>query len=262
MLRGDVVDYLKSHIKQFPVEDLRKQLSTEGVSEAEFDAALKETLRPLPAGSLPSYSTKVKARASGVMAKFFMMAGAGAIIMAAIMAVVQKPASVPAKDGTATAAMPAVTAEGGFIGHHGYVVKLPTGYTAVQNFKDERKNLEVVHFCRQDTDATNFLNEGLFGQMGIVRLEVSPSPVADDLQSLDRLTQIITGRATARGEKFTVKNLQISSMRGIQLTYDVPSPRVEAFILGRSMLYAFTAGQDDETYRALIQSLRDARSEM
>jgi len=259
MLRSDVVGYLKDHLKQFPVEDLRKQLSAEGVTEAEFDAALKEALKPVA----PSDATKVKARASGALARVFMFSGALAIIAAAILAVTQKPAEIAQASGPESAAMPPIEAgEGGFIGHHGYVVKLPQGYQAVQSFRDARKTVEIVHFCKRDTDPTNFLNEGLFGQLGIVRLAVAPSPVADDLHGLENLQNLVTGRAAARGEKFTVKNLQISSLRGVQLTYDVPFPRVEAFILGRRVMYSFVAGQEDETYRALIQSLRDARSEI
>lgn len=264
MLRDDVVAYLKTHLKEFPVEDLRKQLATEGVTEAEFDASLKEALKPVPAR--PADATKVKARASGALAKVFMATGAAAILGAAVLAVVQKPAATPATEGTPSAAMPAAggsdAGEGGFVGHYGYVIKLPAGYQAVQTFKGQRNNVEVVHFCKKDTDPTNFLNEGLFGQLGIVRLEVMPSPVADDLHGLENLQSMVTGRANARGEKYTVKNLQVSNLRGIQLTYDVPSPRVESFILGHSSLYSFTAGQDDDVYRALLQSLRDARSEI
>ena len=151
--------------------------------------------------------------------------------------------------------------EAGFVGKYGYVVRLPEGYSAVQSFKDNTKTIEVVHFCRLGTDPTNFLNEGLFGQLGIVRLTVQPSPVSNDLHGLENLSSIIMSRAQARGEKFTVKNLQVSSLRGLQLIFDVPFPRVEAYILGHDVLYSFTAGQDDEYFRLLLQSLRDARSE-
>lgn len=252
MPRPEVVAYLKENLKKFPADELRGQLSREGVTDAEFDASLKEALKPVPE------HTKVKARASGMLARVLMLGGTVAILAAAALAVFQRPPAAPATAGAAAAGV----SESGFVGQAGYVIKLPPGYSAVQAFKDERRTIEVVHFCRSETDPTNFLDEGLFGQLGIVRLTVSPSPIPDDLHGLENLSNMVQGRAQQRGEKFTVKNLQISTLRGIQIIYEQPFPRVEAYILGRSTLYAFTAGQDDETYRGLLQSLRDSRSEI
>lgn len=258
--RAEVVEYLKGNLKKFPADALRAQLAKEGVSDAEFDAALREAMKPPP-----PEPTKVRARASGVLARVLMFAGLGAIVAAAALAIFQKPAGAPGGDSAASTAAPTTPAGGGesaFVGHSGYVIKLPPGYAAVQRFKDERKTVEVVHFCKADTDPTNFLDEGLFGQLGIVRLRVEPSPVPDDLHGLENLTSLVQQRAAARGEKFALKNLQISTMRGVQLTYEAPFPRVESFLLGRNMLYSFTAGQDDDVYRSLLESLRDSRSEM
>lgn len=257
--RAEVVDYLKANLKKFPADSLRVQLAKEGVSDAEFDAALREAMK-----APPPELTKVRARASGVLARVLMFAGLGAIVAAAALAIFQKPAAAPGADGQAgpSAAAAPAGGESGFVGHSGYVIKLPPGYSAVQRFKDERKSVEVVHFCKADTDPTNFLDEGLFGQLGIVRLRVEPSPIPDDLHGLENLTALVQQRAAARGEKFALKNLQISTMRGVQLTYEAPFPRVESFLLGRSVLYSFTAGQDDDIYRSLLESLRDARSEM
>jgi hypothetical protein len=121
---------------------------------------------------------------------------------------------------------------------------------------------EVIHFCKAGTDPTNLLDEGLYGPLGIVRLEVRPSPFAGALNGLDQLTRLVTDRARQRKEKFKLKNLQLSSMPGIQLSYDAPAPRVEAYVLGQKVLYSFMAGEDDEIYRALLNGLRDARSEL
>jgi hypothetical protein len=263
MLRADVVNYLKEHLKDYPADDLRQQLAAEGITEFEFDTALKEALRPVP-----EQPTKVRARASGILARVLMFGGTGAILAAAALAVFQKPAASPGGDTAAAVAASTTTVAGaasgesGFVGKSGYVIKLPPGYSAVQNYKDDKKTIEVVHFCKSDTDPTNFLDEGLFGQLGIVRLTVSPSPVSDDLHGLDNLSSLVQNRALQRGEKFTAKNLQISTLRGVQLIFEAPFPRVEAYILGHTVLYSFTAGQDDETYRGLIQSLRDSRSEI
>jgi hypothetical protein len=258
MVRADVVDYLRENLKKFPVEDLRSQLVAEGVSPQDFETALKEAQKA-PAGA----PTKVKAKASGVMARLLLFAGMAAILAAAGLAVFQKPAAAPETAAAVAAAGGVTSTEAGFVGHSGYVIKLPTGYTAVQSFKDpDRKTTEVVHFCRSETDPTAFLDEGLFGQLGIVRLVVSPSPIRDDLNGLENLTTMLQNRALSRGEKFAVKTLQVSNLRGVQIVYEQPFPRVEAYLLGRSMMYSFTGGQDDETYRGLLQSLRDSRSEI
>jgi hypothetical protein len=249
MARPDVVAYLRENLKKFPEDVLRRQLASDGVDEKEFKEALLEIKKPP--------RTKIKAKASGALGRALMAAGLSSVIAAVLVAVFQKP---PTPKPTIESS--AAGGQSGFVGHYGYVVRLPEGYAAVQSFKDQAKTVEVVHFCRSGTDPTSFLDEGLFGQLGIVRLETRPLPVSDDLEGLEKLTNLITGRAQQRGEKFTVKTLQVSNLRGVQITYEAPFSRVEAFLLGHEALYAFMAGQDDETFRGIVQSLRDARSEI
>jgi len=252
MARPEVLAYLRDNLKKFPEDVLRHQLETEGVEPAEFDEALAE-LKNKGKGAKP----KTRPPAAKVVARLLLVSGACVIAGAVLLGVAQKRKRAAA----AAAAPPPVAMEQGFVGASGYVVRLPDGYAAVQSFQDERKTVERVHFCKIGTDPTNFLDTGLFGQLGIVRLTVQPSPIPDDLDGIDNLTRQVTASAQARGEKFTLKNIQVSSMRGVQLTYDTPFPRVEAYILGHNVLYSFLAGQDDEVYRTLLQSLRDARSE-
>lgn len=156
----------------------------------------------------------------------------------------------------------AETEESAFVGHFGYVVRLPKGYAAARGFKDRRKTTEVVHFYKAGTDPTSLLDEGLYGQLGIVRLRAQPSPFAAGPDGLEALTRLVTDRARQRGEKFSVKPLQVSSLRGVQLAYEPPFARVEAFIVGQQILYSFLAGQDDDVYREILTSLRDSRSEI
>ncbi len=245
--KPEVVSYLRQHLKQFTLAQLRAQLAQEGVSDMEFDEALKEakTAPPPP-------------KKSGIAAKIFLAGGLAAVIIAALVSLSHKPEDEPAAPPPAPAAAPS---ESGFVGHYGYVVRLPKEYTAVQNFVDEKKTVELVYFCKAGTDPTQFLNEGLYGQLGIVRLRVEPLEFSSDLDGLADLTHVVTSRAAARGEKYTLKNISISSMRGIQLNYDMPDARVEAFILGDKVLYIFMAGEEDQTYHDILNSLRDANSE-
>ncbi|OGR84525.1 MAG: hypothetical protein A3J74_01635 [Elusimicrobia bacterium RIFCSPHIGHO2_02_FULL_57_9] len=147
-----------------------------------------------------------------------------------------------------------------FIGHYGYVVHLPKNYMAVQEFKDKKKTRETVYFCKTGTDPTNLLDEGIFGPLGIVRLEARPNELPPDT-GLEALERLVTAGSRQRGDKFTVKNLPISSLQGIQINYEAPFPRVEAYVLGQNVLYYFMAGQDDEVYREIVLSLRDSHSE-
>lgn len=255
MVQPEIVAYLQAHLNQYPVDKLREQLASEGVSDLDFDEALRVALRTPRTEKLDA-APKKKSR-TGV---FF---GAGLALLGAVAgflalqgtsekAIEAPPAPPPAA---------ATVGESAFVGQSGYVIRLPKGYTTVTSFKDEKKVWEVVHFCRVGTDPTNFLNEGLFGQLGIVRLEVEPSPLAGNLTGVETLSRIVTGRLQARGDKFSIKNIQASSLRGIQVTTELPNPGVEAFILGQRSLYRFTAGQEDEIYLDIRNSLRDPHSE-
>lgn len=186
------------------------------------------------------------------------MALGGALLTGGGLLVLLNP---PAGGPKATDLPTAGGAEGVFVGRHHYVVALPKDYVSVQTFKDAGKSVETVHFCKLGTDPTNFLNEGLYGQLGIVRLEVRPSSLAG-LEGLARVTDVVSAKARQRDEKFTVSNLQIGPLRGIQVVYDVPFARVESYILGEGLLFHFYAGQADEIYRSILQSLRDTRSEL
>jgi hypothetical protein len=156
---------------------------------------------------------------------------------------------------------PSQPLETAFVGHYDYVIRLPKGYAAVHGFKDAEKTVEVVHFCKAGTDPTNFLNEGLYAQLGIVRLETQPSSLAGPLDGIETLKRLVTGRTLPKDEKLRIKNLQISSLHGIQINFEGPFPRVEAYILGQKILYWFMAGQDDEIFREILTSLRETRSE-
>lgn len=258
MARSDVVAYLRDNLKKFPEDVLRHQLEGEGVEPAEFDEALAAVRGKGNGAKQP----KEKMPGRKKLARLLLASGLLILGGAVTMALLQKHKRGAAAGADASAsAPPSAAIDQGFVGASGYVVRLPDGYTAVQSFLDERKTVERVHFCKLGTDPTNFIDTGLFGELGIVRLTVQPSPIPDDLNGIDRLTSLVTAQANGRGEKFTLKNIQISSMRGVQLTYDAPFPRVEAYILGHSMIYQFLAGQEDEIYRTLLQSLRDARSE-
>lgn len=158
---------------------------------------------------------------------------------------------------------PSATVVGGefFLGHYGYVVHIPKKYVAVQEFKDKKKTVETVYFCKTGTDPTNFLDEGIYGPLGIVRLEARPNEFTQERGGLEALQRVLASASHQRGDNFVIKSLPIASLRGIQINYEAPFPRVEAYILGQNVLYYFMAGQEDEVFREIVLSLRDSHSE-
>jgi len=151
--------------------------------------------------------------------------------------------------------------ESGYVGHRGWVVRLPKEYVGMSEFKDKGKTHQVVHFCKHGTDPTSFLNEGLFGQMEIVRLEVTPSPFPANATGVVNLTNAVNRKTSANGEKFVLKNFSVGTLPGVLVNIQTPFPRVEAYLLGQRDLYFFYGGQEDDVWRDIVLSLRDARSE-
>ncbi len=245
MVRPEIVAYLKDNLDKFPVEALRRRLESDGVTGAEFDEALKAAL---PGAPRPAAKGRRLGRAALAGGFFALAAVAGLIFLSGRKTAAPPPALVPPGDG-------------GFVGRAGWVVHLPRGYAAVSQVKDPSRDWEVVHFCKAGTDPTNFLNEGLFGQLGIVRLEVQQSPLAGNLNGPDVMSQFVSARLQRRGDKFTIKNRQVSSLRGIQVAIEPPNVAVEVYLLGEKHVYFFTAGQDDEVLRDIVASLRDPHAE-
>lgn len=208
----------------------------------------------LPAAGLPPI--KPRPRAFPALKVLLGAAAAAALVLLVWLGLNPPAAKAP------NAERPADAEESAFVGHFGYVVRLPKGYAAARGGLDRRKTTEVVHFFKTGTDPTSLLDEGLYGQLGIVRLKAQRSPFTATPHGLESLTRLVTGRASERGEKFSAKPLQISSLRGIQLSYEPPFARVEAFVVGQQILYSFLAGQDDEVFREILTSLRDSRSEI
>ena len=147
------------------------------------------------------------------------------------------------------------------IGHAGWVVRLPKDYVGVSDFADSSKRRQIVYFCKKGTDPTNFLNEGLFGQLGIVKLEVLPTQFPNNPTGIANLFCMAAGKYKNAGEKFSMKNMQVATLPGVSVTVLSPFPRAEAFVLGQDHMYFFSAGQEDDIWRDIVLSLRDAHTE-
>lgn len=253
MLRPDVVDYLREHLKTFPVDVLRKQLAEEGVSDVDFNDSLAQALR---APTVTKTATKTGGKKASTAAIAFLCVGVAVIISVGLFALGQKPTKASSEGNTENP-----SGESGFIGHAGWVVRLPKDYVGVSDYADAAKQHQIVYFCKKGTDPTNFLNEGLFGQLGIVKLEVLPTQFPNNPTGVANLSRMAAGKYKNAGEKFTMKNMQVATLPGISVTVLSPFPRAEAFVLGQDHMYFFMAGQEDDVWRDIVLSLRDAHTE-
>ena len=253
MIRPEVVQYLRDNLSKFSVETLRRQLHEEGVNDVDFEHCLADALR----GPKTVPTSRAKKKTSSKAARFALVGGIVLIVGAALFALTQKSSPPPVP-----AAPPAsASGESGFVGADGWVVRLPKEYAGFSQFKDSSKSEEIVHFAKRGTDPTNFLDEGLYGEMGIVRLEVAPSQFPPNLTGAASLANAVRNKTASHGEKFLMKNIQIGTLPGVQVNIQAPFPRVEAYILGQEDLYFFYGGQEDDIWRDIVLSLRDAHSE-
>lgn len=202
----------------------------------------------------PTSRTKIVAGASRKLGLLLVAIGALSIVGTGVVYLQQGRAAAPPAQPQAE--------EGAFLGDAGYVLKLPPGYMAARNWGDAKRTIEIVHFARAGTDPSSFLDEGLYGGLGIVRLEARSSDVGTTLDGIERLAAGLSARAEERREKYALTHLRLPTLRGFQVVYGVPFPRVEAYVVSDRLLFTFYAGQDDETYRTLLQSLRDTRAEL
>jgi hypothetical protein len=253
MIRPEVVEYLRENLPKHSVEVLRRQLHDEGVTDADFEHSLADALR-----GPKTKTTAKKPRPAGAAAKFLLMGGLALVVGVALFALAQKSSPPPRAPEPAASTG---SGESGFVGSKGWVVRLPKDYVGISEFKDAGKNDELVHFCKRGTDSTNFIDEGLYGELGIVRLEVSPSQFPPNMTGASSLAAAVTRKTTQHGEKFIMKNIQIGTLPGVQVNIQSPFPRVEAYILGQNDLYFFFGGQEDDIWRDIVLSLRDAHSE-
>ncbi|MDE1976277.1 MAG: hypothetical protein KGI84_03325 [Elusimicrobia bacterium] len=251
MIRPEIVDYLKENVNLFPAEELRRRLADEGVSDLDFDDSLKAALAPAPKSAKKPMSRN---------RKLFILASGTLVCLGAGLMVFQSPSSSPSgspqekEDGIGQA-------QSAFLGHYGYVVHLPPGYGCAQEFTDPQKTVERVYFAKAGTSRIDFIDTGLYGQMGIVRLDAQPNPWAGHVDGPQQLEALVLSRLRKQENQFSVKNLQIGTLRGIQVEFQAPFSHVEAYLLGPKTMFSFYAGKDDAVYESILTSLRDEGSE-
>ena len=233
-----LVAYLRKHVPRF---------GEEGVSESEVDEALAAAIKPPKKMPLGVYAV------------------CGAVMLGAIAAYLSldKAQTTPEAGSSAAAPKEAVPAQpdpakGPFMGYYGYLLQVPPGYSTQTGFKDLGNRTEVVFLFPEKTDPTNFGNEGLYGQLGIMRLEVSPLRIAQGTIGLDSLKAGISQTLNNRGDTYEMKDTTAGGgLPGFVVKITSPFPLVQAFIVGTKVMYVLTAGQDNDIFRNTVQSINE-----
>ena len=253
MVRPEVVEYLRQNLPKHRAAALRRQLGEDGVSDADFEDSLAEALR----GPRTRPPLKKVPRGPGTAAKILLMGCLVLVLGAAVFVLAERFAPAPAAGVSPSEGL----VESGYVGSEGWVVRLPKGYEGVPKNEEGRQGDEVVYFCPHGTDPTNFIDKGLYGEIGIVRLEVDESQFPASLVGASELSDAVARKTADRGETYVMKKIQIGTLPGVQIDVQSPFPRVEAYVLGGQNVYFFYGGQDDDLWRSIVLSLRDANTE-
>jgi len=242
MVHPDVVAYLRVNLDRFPTETLKDQLMSEGISEEDFSDCLAAAIR--------SRKVLKRRRFLGI---FLMIAGGGVFLLSAASLLVRyfTASGSSAKSDYVT---------GSLIGHYGFIVAIPPGYMAYDRQPAVENDVEKVFFFKSGTRADNLLDEGLYGGLGIVRMEVSPGREPWGMNAA-ALALSVEERSQRRKENYRLNDLHFGALSGIEFVFGAPSPRVEAYVFGRELSYSLFGGPDDTLLRQILSSLRDKNSE-
>jgi hypothetical protein len=245
----ELVQYIRQHLKAHGESAIREQLLDEGIAPEEVDAAFACLPKP-----------KQPLRAKGKPAILALCAGA-ALIGVAVYVALQKPHSPdetsPAQGNSPPPAAGASSADetGIFRGHYGYMFKLPAAYEAVGGFDDPMMSHEVVHVYPRGTNPTHFIHDGLYGQLGILRIEASPRRRPDGIIGIEALKTVALSRLRADRSTYTTRAILVNGLPTFIISVTQPFAQVKAYLVGQKVYYIITAGADNELFNGILETL-------
>ncbi len=243
MTHEELVVYLQGRLEGAEPEALRQELG-DAVSAEEFDAALKEA-RPKDA------ARQEESSGPGFQLFFFL---AVTVAVAALMTAVHHR-----RNGRANHALQTVKGAGPFIGHWGYVVYVPSGYT-VEALDDRAKGNQTAYFFKTGTELDDPSRWLRYGRLGVIRLTVRPSPFPGTAAGFSKLKSFVAAADARNKEHPSVEVLRLGqpTLQGVEYDYEFPNARVTAYILGEKLLYVFSAGEKTAEFDRIVGSLHDA----
>src|SRR5208282_1395215 len=109
-----------------------------------------------------------------------------------------------------------------FLGHYGYVLRLPLGYQSLSDFKDPEQKIEVVYLFPNGTDLNNLPNEGLYGPLGILRLEVSPRRIPGGNQGLELARNEVIKSLQQQKTVYSMRDTLVGGLQAIVINVGDP----------------------------------------
>lgn len=246
MADQEIVSYIRANLPRYGEAAVREFLAKEGVSAADIDSAftqLAEDDEPVAKPNLALY-----ALVGGVILL------AGAVYLGLSGGSTQELRS-PTDHADEPLRGDQVTTDSPFRGHYGYILNLPPGYEAHRAFSDAQKTVEVVHLCPKGTSPTNFLHEGLYGQLGIFRLETSPRRVPQGIIDINAVKTWATEKVTREKATYTSRAMVVSGMPAFIVNVEKPFKSITAYMVGEEVRYTLVGGEENDTFTAVLSSL-------
>ncbi|MBI5242849.1 MAG: hypothetical protein HY922_04080 [Elusimicrobia bacterium] len=250
MPNPELVTYIRQHLKTFGEAAIREQLLADGIAQEEVDLAFAAIIKPRKGPYV-----------KGKLAIFAVCAGV-ILIAVAVFIGLEKPPSPEEIAAQAAASRPPTSApaddSGVFKGHYGYMLKLPTGYQAAGGFDDPMKTHEVAHLYPSGTSPTHFIHEGLYGQLGILRIEAAPRRRPQGMVGIETLKAIALSRLKLERATYTSRVIFVNGLPAFIVSTTQPFAQVKAYLVGQKVYYIVTAGEDNDLFNNILQTFVEA----
>ena len=239
----ELVAYIAKHSKLHGDSAVRTQLIRDGLPPSEIDQAFAEA----------EFKTVRKQRNKRKLALFAV--GAGGLLLAMAVMLSREPAKPTVKPGEDPAASESEPST--FHGHYGYMLRLPPGYKASGEFADADKHIERVYIYPTGTNPNHFIDEGLYGHLGILRLETAPRRVPQGFIGIETLRNWVKRKLESEKAVFQLRDVSVHEMPGFIVTSERPFQYVRAHIVGQKVRFMLVGGSENDLFTDILSSLAE-----
>jgi hypothetical protein len=265
MADPELVDYIRKNIAQYGADALLDQLKKDGVSPEDIKSALEEAQNEkAPSITLGTANKPLPKKPKSKLALFAVLCGAVLIVSAGLLSLKKPPPAPLETERPSAPADPDIAdtlgADDGdiFRGHYGYMLKLPPEYETFQQFLDPKKTQERVYIFPKGTSHQHFINEGLFGPMGILRLDVTRRRVPQGFIGIETLKAWIKGKLETEKATYTIRETMVQSMPAFIVNVEKPFKITKAYVVGQKVRYEITGGEENTVFTSTLSSLYEA----
>lgn len=149
----------------------------------------------------------------------------------------------------------------GFVGHYGFVVDYPLGFTSEAGFSDPEGKLEVIQFwpkghCSGQDEKSCAVNDGWFNLIVMPKTIISRYNKAD---TFDAFFSMIQKESMSSGEQPVSLNAENTRLKGRTLILKKPNGPFTAltFLEGKKMYYRFSYDKGNKLMKHVIASLAE-----